>query len=173
MRRARPRLVAGLALGLLCVAASPIAPAAPLSSDACTLVLREHRSGRELLRVMLPSTATPGFAVAFEHSVLGHTVTDRYELRAQASGWRAHLVEERFDGEGYGLPYGPTAPGERMVRGPQGWSLQLDRVVHPLVVRPLDAQATRLQAGGREYLLAALTGHAIDMQPAGCQPSRR
>jgi hypothetical protein len=50
-----------------------------------------------------------GTAHRFEHSVLGTPVEDRYRFTPR--GWRA-LVEERFDGEGYGLPHA-AGPGER------------------------------------------------------------
>lgn len=138
--------------------------AGPASVGACELQLAEHRSGRVLLRLALPA---PTFEIAFEHSVLGTTIVDRYEVRGTGTPARLHLVEERFSGEGYGLPYG-AAPGERLERDSEGWRLHLDRAVDPLVVRPLRPQRTRLRVAGREWLLADLTHQAIELQAGAC-----
>lgn len=133
-------------------------------ASACELVLSEHRSGIELRRLAL-DPAAPELRIAFEHSVLGTTVTDRYRFAPQA-----HLVEERFDGEGYGLPHA-AGPGEHLQRDGQGWRLRLDRVVHPLVVRPLPQQRMRLLLGDREWLLGAFSTQAIELKVQGCTAS--
>ena len=146
-----------LACALLASAAAP----------ACTLVLAEHRSGLELARLPLDPTA-PALRIAFNHSVLGTEVEDHYRLRRDAAGWRAHLVEERGAGEGYGLPYS-AGPGETLVRDGEGWRLTLDRPVHPLVVRPLPAQRMRVLVGGQAPLpLGSLSRHAIELIAQGC-----
>lgn len=146
--------------------ASTAAAGSALASS-CELVLAEHRSGRELLR--LPFGAdVPLAQVAFTHSVLGTPVADRYEWRNDAGQWRAHLTEERFEGEGYGLPHA-AGPGETLTRDGQGWRLRLDRVVHPLVVRPLPAQQMRVQVGDRPaVLLGALSQAAVAMHVEHC-----
>lgn len=125
----------------------------------CELVLREHRSERVLQRIAL---AEPGVQIAFEHSVLGTTVIDRYVFRPHAV-----LVEERFDGSGYGLPHS-AAPGERLTHGANGSRLQLERVVHPLVVRPLPAQRMRLLLSSGPLLLSELTTLGVELRAAGC-----
>lgn len=138
---------------------------------ACTLVLAEHRSARELLRLPL-DPAAPEVRVSFTHSVLGTPVEDRYRFRGGPEGWRAHLIEERWRGEGYGLPIA-AGPGETLERDGQGWRLWLDRPVHPLVVRPLPAQRMRVQAGPAEggqapVLLGGLSLQAIEMRVEDC-----
>lgn len=131
------------------------------SAVACELSLLEHRSGRELLRTALP---LPQLRVAFTHSVLGTPVEDRYLWRAGA--WR--LVEERFEGEGYGLPH-IAAAGERLERTERGWRLLLDREVAPLVVRALPAQQMRvLLDDGRAWPLAELGAPSIEIRVEGC-----
>jgi hypothetical protein len=125
----------------------------------CELVLSEHRSQRELLRVPL---AQASVRIAFEHSVLGTTVVDRYEFRPHAV-----LVEERFDGSGYGLPH-VAAPGERLTHDVTGSRLELQRIVHPLVVRPLPAQHMRLMLDAGAVLLGALSSQAIELRAVGC-----
>ena len=137
---------------LACVLFAPAAP-------GCELVLSEHRSERELLRVPL---AQPSVRIAFEHSVLGTTVIDRYEFRPHAV-----LVEERFDGTGYGLPHA-AAPGERLTHDTTGSRLELQRVVHPLVVRPLPAQRMRLLLDAGPMLLGTLSSQAIELRASGC-----
>jgi hypothetical protein len=131
---------------------------------ACELVLSEHRSGVELQRLPLDA-ATPELRIAFEHSVLGTTVIDRYRF---APG--ARLVEERFDGQGYGLPHA-AGPGESLQRNGAGWLLRLDRAVQPLVVRPLPQQRMRLLLGEREWLLGQFSDKAIELTALGCTPS--
>jgi hypothetical protein len=130
---------------------------------ACELILAEHRGGHELVRLPL-DPAAPAAEIAFTHSVLGTPVTDRYEWRTSGGRWRAHLVEERFDGDGYGLPHA-AGDGETLVRDGRGWRLRLDRVVDPLVVRPLPAQSMRVEVPGREPLpLGPLSKQAISLQ---------
>ena len=146
-----------------CLLAQGAAASAPAS--ACELVLLAHRSGTELKRLPLDAAA-PGVRIAFEHSVLGTTVIDRYRFAPEA-----HLVEERFDGQGYGLPHA-AGPGESLQRDGDGkgdgWRLLLDRRVHPLVVRPLPQQRMRLLLGDREWLLGAFGSQAIELQARGC-----
>ena len=125
-------------LALVAWALVACAGAAPGAAPACELVLTEHRSGRALARLPL-DPAQPAADVAFTHSVLGTPVLDRYVWRHSTQGWRAHLVEERFEGEGYGLP-SAAAPGERLLRDGAGWRLLLDRVVEPLVILPSKLQ---------------------------------
>lgn len=147
----------------LAAALLPAAAAAP----ACELVLSAHPEGRELARAPLDAAA-PALAVAFTHSVLGTPVEDHYRFRPGADGWRAHLVEERFQGEGYGLPH-TAGPGERLLRAGDGWRLLTDRIVHPLVVRALAEQQMRLLLPGREPLrLAALGVGAVALRAEHC-----
>lgn len=131
---------------------------------ACELVLSEHRSGAELQRLPLDPQA-PEVRIAFEHSVLGTTVVDRYRFTPQA-----RLVEERFDGQGYGLPHAAGA-GETLTRDGRGWRLHTDRVVQPLVVRPLPEQRMRLLLGAQVWPLAALSTQAIELTARGCPGS--
>jgi len=134
------------------------------ATAACELVLSEHRTGALLKRLPLDAAA-PEMRIAFEHSVLGTTVTDRYRFAATA-----RLVEERFDGQGYGLPHA-AGPGESLLRDGNGWRLLLDRAVQPLVVRPLSQQRMRLLLGEREWLLGAFSTQAIEFRTRGCAPS--
>ena len=143
------------AVGLAC------ALIAPATAAGCELMLSEHRSGRELLRLPLDPDA-PGLRLAFEHSVLGTTVVDRYVMRPQA-----YLVEESFEGEGYGLPHA-AGLGEELLREGAGWRLTLDRLVQPLVVRPLPAQRMRLLLPGAPLLLASLSQDAVELRALGC-----
>jgi hypothetical protein len=130
-------------------------------------VLTEHRSGRALTRLPLNPTH-PAADVAFTHSVLGTPVLDRYVWRHSSQGWRAHLVEERFEGEGYGLP-SAAGPGERLLRHGAGWRLLLDRVVEPLVILPLPAQSMRVVlTDGREVLLGQLSPKSIEIRAENC-----
>ena len=144
----------------------------PMGTAACELVLSEHRSQRVLLRLPM-STAEPRADVAFTHSVLGTPVLDRYLWRASPSGWRAHLVEERFDGEGYGLPSAP-GPGEQLVRvdssdTPAYTRLTLNRLVEPLVVRPLPEQHMRVLVTGQPaVLLGSLSTQALQLHVHHC-----
>ena len=147
------RHVAGLAACL--------ALGGPAAASGCELLLREHRSGVELQRLPLDAEA-PEIGIAFQHSVLGTPVVDRYRFTPTA-----HLVEERYAGEGYGLPH-VAGPGETLRRDGDGWVLQLNRPVHPLVVRTLPQQHMRLQLGGREWPLARWSTQAIEFTTAGC-----
>lgn len=131
------------------------------ASAACEAVLREFRSGVELARLPLEAAA-PELRIAFEHSVLGTTVTDRYRFTPTA-----RLVEERFAGEGYGLPHA-AGPGERLERDGAGWRLTLDREVHPLVVRPLAPQRMRIVRPGHELVLATFGVRGIEITARGC-----
>lgn len=151
------RRLAVLAWALLGAGAAP----------ACELVLAEHRSGRELLRLPF-GTGAAHAEIAFTHSVLGTPVADRYVWRRDGEAWRAHLVEERFEGDGYGLPHAAGA-GETLVRDGSGWRLVLDRVVDPLVVLPLPAQRMRLRLGdGTTVLLGTLSRASIGFRVDGC-----
>lgn len=150
-------------LALVAWALAAFAQVAP----ACELVLNEHRSGLELKRLPL-NPARPAVDVAFTHSVLGTPVLDRYIWQHDPQGWRAHLVEERFEGEGYGLP-SSAAPGERLLRDGRGLRLLLDRVVDPLVVLPLPAQSMRLvMSDAREFLLGELSLRSIEIRAENC-----
>lgn len=147
------RRAAGCAAALLACAVA--------HSAACELVLSEHRSGRELTRLPMDPLA-PGATIAFEHSVLGTTVSDTYAFRPHAV-----LVEERFDGAGYGLPHA-AAQGERLLREGDGWRLLLEREVRPLVVRPLPAQNMRLVSMAGPVRLADLSAGAIELRARNC-----
>ena len=136
-------------------------------AQACELVLTEHRSGILLTRLPLNSNL-PSADIAFTHSVLGTPVLDRYVWKSSPQGWRAHLIEERFEGEGYGLP-SQAASGERLERHGSGWRLQLNRVVDPLVVLPLPAQSMRIVLQDqREFLLGQLSLKSIEMRAENC-----
>jgi hypothetical protein len=152
------RRAAGCAAALLACAVAP-------NAAACELVLSEHRSGRELARLALDPLA-PGATIAFEHSVLGTTVSDTYAFRPHAV-----LVEERFDGAGYGLPHAAGA-GERLLRDGNGWRLELQRVVTPLVIRPLPAQSMRLVSMAGPLRLADLSAGAIELRADDCPVPR-
>jgi hypothetical protein len=141
---------------LLCTAAA-----------GCELVMAAHPDGRELARAPL-DPAVPALTVAFVHSVLGTPVEDHYRFRPGPDGWRAHLVAERFQGDGYGLPH-TAGPGERLRRDGSGWRLETDRLVHPLVVRALADQQMRLLLPGRAPLpLAALGAPAVALRAERC-----
>lgn len=140
------------------------------AAGGCELVLTEHRSGRALTRLAL-DPARPAARIAFTHSVLGTPVVDHYEWRADGAGrWQAHMVQEHYEGDGYGLP-NAAGPGERLVRDGEGWRLYLDRIVHPLVVLPLPSQSMRVVIGERPaVLLGALSDKSIDMRAENCLP---
>lgn len=136
-------------------------------ASACELVLSEHRGRRELARLSL-TPALPSAQIAFTHSVLGTPVADRYVWRVRSGEWRAHLVEERFEGAGYGLPH-MAGPGETLTREGDAWRLQLDRVVHPLVVLPLPSQQMRITVGDKPALhLGTLSGKSIEIRAVDC-----
>ena len=146
------------------LAAGAAASLLTLAAPACELVLTEHRSGTPLQVLPLDATA-PEARIAFEHSVLGTTVVDRYRFAPAAV-----LVEERFDGQGYGLPH-TAGPGETLQRSGSGWLLHTRREVAPLVVRPLPQQRMRLLLGSREWLLADFSAQAIELTARGCPAS--
>ncbi len=127
----------------------------------CQLVLSEHRSGTVLQRLPLDADA-PEIRIGFDHSVLGTPVVDRYRFTP-----RARLIEESFEGEGYGLPH-QAGPGESLQRAGAGWLLLLNREVHPLVVRPLPQLRMRLLLAGVEWPLAAFSLQAIQISAQGC-----
>lgn len=161
----RAQWATALLAPLLTFSLSTLTPS--FAAQACELVLTEHRSGLFLKRLPL-NPARPAADIAFTHSVLGTPVLDRYVWRPAPQGWRAHLVEERFEGEGYGLPSN-AAPGEQLVRDGTGWRLRLDRVVDPLVVLPLPAQSMRLVLADRsEVLLGQLSLKSIQMRAENC-----
>ena len=140
---------------------------ASLAASACELVLSEHRSGRSLLRLPLDPLA-PAMQIDFIHSVLGTAVVDDYVWRDGPTGWFAQLVQERFEGEGYGLP-ASAGEGELLVRDGVGWRLYLQRKVDPLVVRPLPAQRMRLRVAQQaDVLLGSLSTQSIHMQVQAC-----
>lgn len=150
--------------GAVMAAALLVAAAA---ADGCELVLTEHRSERPLARLAL-DPSRPAARIAFTHSVLGTPVVDHYEWRLHQGRWRAHLVQEHFEGDGYGLP-NAAGPGERMVRDGNGWRLHLDRVVDPLVVLPLPSQAMRVSIGDWPALpLASLSMRSIEFRARDC-----
>ncbi|WP_418315624.1 DUF1850 domain-containing protein [Piscinibacter sakaiensis] len=132
---------------------------------ACELLLAEHRSGRPLARLAL-DPQRPTATVAFTHSVLGTPVSDRYEWRHEGPASRAHLVEERFEGDGYGLP-NAAGPGQTLTRDGAGWRLQLDRVVDPLVLPPVQ-QMRVLIDGQQPLLLSSLTNKSVALRAEGC-----
>ncbi|MCF8167877.1 MAG: DUF1850 domain-containing protein [Rhodoferax sp.] len=148
-----------------------LALCAPLVGMGCELVLTEHRSGKLLQRVALdPDRLTAD--IAFTHSVLGTPVLDRYVWRHGPSGWRAYLVEERFQGEGYGLATS-AGPGETLTRenlaGGTFWRLRLKRLVDPLVVLPLPEQAMRVVlADQREVLLGSISRTSVEFRAENC-----
>ena len=124
--------------------------------------------------------------------MLGTTVIDRYRFTP-----RPVLVEEEFEGEGYGLPAAagqgerlqrlppaaaaaaqpgahsvahPGAPSEPSVvsRGGPRWRLSLNRLVDPLIVRALAEPRMRLLHEGGELLLASLGASAVAISASGC-----
>jgi hypothetical protein len=148
------------------VLACALLVAAP-AAIGCTLVLTEHRSARPLARLALDPDR-PAARIAFTHSVLGTPVVDHYEWRVHDGTWRAHLVQEHFEGDGYGLPYA-AAPGETMTREGNGWRLHMDRLVHPLVALPLPSQSMRVLIGDRPaLLLGSLSQRSIELRAVDC-----
>jgi hypothetical protein len=156
------------ALGALALLASLAAPL-----QACYLMVSEHRSGRVL--TSLPLHGPPfRFDIAFTHSVLNTPVRDKYEWRAQSEGGQAWLLEEVFEGQGYGLPY-DAQPGQhfRRVTSAEGerWQLTLNRRVHPLVVPPVRSQQMRIEiAGLKPVLLESLSKHSVLIHAVNCLP---
>jgi hypothetical protein len=147
------------------VACALLVAAAP-AAIACELVLTEHRSERPLAHLAL-DPVRPAARIAFTHSVLGTPVIDHYEWRRHAGQWRAHLVQEHYQGDGYGLP-NAAGPGETLVRDGDGWRLYLDRVVHPMVVLPLPSQSMRVSIGEQPLLLGSLSSRSIEFRARDC-----
>ena len=132
--------------------------------QGCTLLAHEHRSGLQLLHLLLPHGAAPQLQLAFTHSVLGTPVQDHYTWSAGA--WQ--LTEERFEGDGYGLPHAAVV-GETLQRFGAGSRLLLSRTVAPLVVRPLPELHMRLLLpDGRQWLLGSLSSQAIELTISQC-----
>lgn len=162
-----PALAVALALAGQGAAAGPSTPsptsaaAHATGSQACELRLSEHRSGRELMRLPLNPQA-PEVRIAFEHSVLGTTVIDRYRFTPAPL-----LVEEEFEVEGYGLP-AAAGPGERLEQVGMRKRLTLARTVDPLVVRALAEPRMRLLLPQGELLLARLGAAAVALEAVGC-----
>lgn len=148
-------------LGLMAVLAAPAA-----GVGACELRLLEHRSGQLLMRLPLdPTSAT--LQVAFEHSVLGTTVIDTYRFTPAAV-----LIEESFEGEGYGLPHA-AGPGERLSRQGVRQRLQLNRRIDPLIIRPLPEQRMRLVMPTHDLLLSSVSASAaLELRAQDC-PERQ
>lgn len=139
----------------------------PTFAQACDLVISEHRSGQEVLR--WPIAKIPmEFEVSFMHSVLGTPVLDRYEFRWHQGQWRAFLVQEVHEGQGYGLPYGATEAGQTYERTAEGWRLTLNRLVDPLVQLPLPSQRVRLAMAGQSVLLGDLSKRSLLIELRDC-----
>lgn len=140
---------------------------APFVVSACSLVLTEHRTDREVLR--WPTTQQPvQFVVSFVHSVLQTPVADKYEFRYREGRWQTYLIEETFQGQGYGLPYGETSPGETFERTADGWRLSMNRLVDPLVQLPLPSQKVRLLMGSATVLLSDLSRQSMRIELQDC-----
>lgn len=152
-----------LALALTGAGAAAGTASASAAHSTCELRLTDHRSGRELARLPL-DPRSPELRIAFEHSVLGTTVIDRYRFTPAPL-----LVEEEFEGEGYGLPTA-AGPGERLERVGHRQRLTLARSVDPLVVRALAGPRMRLLLPQGELLLASLGAPAVALQAVGCTP---
>ncbi len=144
---------------------------APVTSVGCDLVVTEHRADREVLRWPI-NEQPPTFTVSFIHSVLGTAVVDRYEVRPVLGQWKSFLVEETFEGQGYGLPYGETSPGERFERTAQGWRLVMNRLVDPLVQLPLASQNVELRLQNRSVRLADLSRYSMRIEVQGCPSAK-
>jgi hypothetical protein len=130
----------------------------------CELRLSDARSGRELIRLPLPAQ-DPQIQIAFEHSVLGTTVIDRYRFTPTPV-----LIEEEFEGDGYGLP-SMAGPGESLeVKGSRK-RLLLWRTVDPLVVRALREQRMRVLLPQGDLLLSSLGAPAVLFEAQSC-PTR-
>ena len=141
------------ALAAVAGAASPAA--------TCTLELSDDRSGVLMRRVPV---AQAEVVVGFTHSVLGTPVRDRYVW----SGGQWRLVEERFEGAGYGLPHG-AQPGEKLLREGNGWRLVTDRVIDPLVVRDVPGADMHIEAAGAGvWRLHELGARSLRVTAARC-----
>lgn len=158
----RGRAAAALLATVTSLAATPAAV-------GCELVIADHRGGRELHRLPLDA-AMPMHEIAFMHSVLGTPVTDRYRWRAGPRGWVAELVEERFQGWGYGLP-SSAAAGETLHRDGDTWVLSLARTVDPLVLRTLPELRMQVRVDGRAAVpMAALGASSVHLRVDRCAP---
>jgi len=135
---------------------------------ACDLVLFEHRSGKEVLRWSVLKQPIH-FNVSFTHSVLGTHVVDRYVFRQLDGSLKAFIVEEAFEGQGYGLPYGATSPGEKFERTNEGWRLSMNRMIDPLVQLPLPSQNIRLSMDDRSILLGSLSKRSMLITTQKCE----
>lgn len=142
-----------------------------VQAETCILELSEFRSGKPLTRLELKGPPYI-FTIAFTHSVLNTPVSDRYIWQPDKKVGHARIVEELFEGEGYGLPDN-AAPGEIFERiqtddGPR-WRLSLDRRVEPLAVLPLASQKMRIEITGQPaVLLGSLSNKTILVQGSGC-----
>ncbi len=151
----------GLSLSLL---------AAP--AVTCELLVAEHRSARPLHQLAI-KPQQPEFSIIFEHSVLGTTVIDTYQVRVINGTHQTWLIRERFQGQGYGLPSSP-GPFEQLKKVGDDWVLSTNRLIDPLVIRPLRIAAMRLQIGEKIWLLADLlnnpnnTNAALALSAQGC-----
>lgn len=154
----------GAGYASLGMAAPQIEPAGVVSSQpapVCELRAMDARSQRELGRWPLDAQS-PEIRIAFEHSVLGTTVIDRYRFMPHPV-----LVEEEFEGEGYGLPAAP-GPGEQLVRVGSRQRLLLQRPVVPLTVRAVPTQRMRVLLPQGELLLASLGASSVTLDAPGC-----
>lgn len=136
-------------------------------AQGCELVISEHRSARQLLQWPVTDNLVR-FDVSFTHSVLGTPVRDRYEFRWDRGQWRAFLIEEVHEGQGYGLPYGATESGQQYERVGNGWRLTLNRLVDPLVQLPLPSQNIRLTMNGKSVLLGDLSNKSLLIELSDC-----
>lgn len=96
----------------------------------------------------------------------GTEVVDRYELR----NGRVVLVEESFEGEGYGLP-SSLQPGEHISVQGDRTTLHTVRDVTPLAVRASHAQRTAVHVDAphaRTLILAELGEIGVRFDPSGC-----
>jgi len=142
-------------------------PSAASASDKgrCELVIVAVREPRELARLPLDG-AQPEIRIAFVHSVLGTEVVDRYRFLPQPV-----LVEEVFEGHGYGLPDGP-GPGERWeVMSDGRIRLSLHRPVDPLIVLTLPAQRMRILRPEGDLLLGSLGVTRVHLHVRHCPPA--
>jgi len=150
------------------VGGTPVAAQSP-PEKACYLTLTQHRTGLPLASILMQQRPVQ-FSVEFIHSVLGTRVSDLYEMRSDGKQWRAFLIEETFEGQGYGLPYGATAPGERYERVGDGWRLTLNRVIDPLVQLPLPQQEIDLVWPIGRIRIASLSESSVRITLEGCPP---
>ena len=144
---------------------------APIAVNACELVLSEHRSGREVLHWPIQQRPIQ-FSVSFVHSVLGTPVSDVYEARFVDGQWKTYLIQETHRGQGYGLPYSATSPGETYVHTENGWQLTMNRLVYPLVQLPLPSQRITLHSEGRRVLFGDLSPRSILVEVRDCELSQ-